>query len=255
MMVGLLATSVAADEVILIEDFEDLQNESGWVVNSAQDFLDPAGGHPGAFLHTPVVSFAPSPRTTAGLSSIFTGNFRERRVVSVGVDLKTFSNTAPIVIEWPLSVMLVGDSGTPDNDSDDCYALYLGSEPVPPEEVPCVTAGIDCTGWRDYSFDIPSQSTTLPEGWIIPDFNGCSNDDATWNEIITSVGQINYHYGDPQFPAPDINWNIGVDNALIVENPPGTEAIPAMSEWGVLALALMMLTFGSLAFRRADFAN
>jgi hypothetical protein len=173
----------AAGDAILVEDFEDLANEAGWVVNSAQDFIDPTGGHPGAFLHTPVVTFAPSPRTGFGTSSIFTGDYRNRGVTSVGIDLKTFANSAPVVVTWPLSVMLSGDSGTPGQSGDDCFALFLGTQPVPPDEVSCAFDDDPCSGWREFEFDIPSQSTTLPAGWLIVDFNGCTNTDATWNDV------------------------------------------------------------------------
>jgi hypothetical protein len=215
----------SAGETTQVEDFEDLANQAGWIVNPAQDFIDEQGGHDGAFLRTPVVAFAPSPRTTVGIESIFTGNYRARNVTNVGIDLKTFSNTAPGVVTWPLSVVLSGDSGTPVNQSDDCFVFFQGTDPVPPEEVPCATSHDPCSGWRDYEFDIPSQSETLPAGWQVIDFNGCANTDEVWNSIITSVNQLNFHYGDPRFPAPDISWHIGIDNPHVTElgpaPPPG----------------------------------
>ena len=102
-VVLLLPGAVIAGETTQGEDFEDLVNDAGWIVNPAQDFIDPEDGHEGAFLRTPAVSFAPSPRTTLGVESIFTGNYRARNVTALGIDLKTFANTAagrPDVKGW-----------------------------------------------------------------------------------------------------------------------------------------------------------
>jgi hypothetical protein len=45
-----------------------------------------------------------------------------------------------------------------------------------------------------------------------------------------AVNQLNFHYGDPRFPAPDINWNIGLDNPRIVETFFAPPAVPDGSD-------------------------
>jgi hypothetical protein len=142
------ATS-ALTETTFVETFEDGSNEGGWWYGTGNGYIDPIGGNPGAFFHDWCVdTFAPQPRTSVMDESEFTGDYRAKGVLSVGIDLKTF------YVDFgadgrPLSVILVSDNGTPDDYYDDWGAYFVGDQNVP----------LMGQGWLSYDFDVPSQAT------------------------------------------------------------------------------------------------
>ena len=214
-----LAPAGLASGTSLIESFTGGLNSGGWTYGPPHVF-EGAGGNPGAWLHQPLVdTFAPQLRTTAPVSA-FTGDWRARDVISVGVDLITVSTQFPALRECTL--MLSNGS---------CQVYFLGTEFVPQPG----------TGWKSFDFAVDSQSTTLPAGWAV--LNGCGSDDATWNAVITNVTELRYFYGDPTFFFIFDQWNVGADNARIFCDPwedlgdglAGTLAAPALAGGGTLA--------------------
>jgi hypothetical protein len=203
----------------LIDTFTGGVNTGGWTYGPPHVF-EAAGGNPGAWLHQPLVdTFAPQLRTTSSVSD-FTGDWRARDVISVGVDLITVSTQFPALRECTL--MLSNGS---------CQVYFLGTEFVPQPG----------TGWKSFDFDVDSQSTTLPAGWTV--LNSCGDDDATWNAVITNVTEVRYFYGDPTFFFIFDQWNVGADNARIFCDPwedlrhglAGTLAAPVLVGGGTLA--------------------
>jgi hypothetical protein len=184
------------------ESFTGGSNAAGWTYGPPNQVIETSGGNPGAFLHEPAVdTFAPQPRSGDGVASMFTGDYRARRVLSVGVDLITFSTQ--FAASRNLTLMLGNDNGTPGDPSDDCFVYWIGAELVPQPGA----------GWKSFEFAVPSQSTVLPAGWSTS--GTCAAPDAAWNHVITGVTNVRFFYGDPTFFYIFDIWNAGLDNPRI----------------------------------------
>jgi len=188
-----------------VETFDGGSNEGSWTYGSPGEFIAPSGGNPGAYLHAPLVdTFAPRPRTSFGVPSMFTGDYRARGVTSVGIDLVTFA------VDFsaggrPLSVLLVSDNDTPSDFSDDWAAFHIGSDNIP----------LVGQGWLSYDFDIPAQAPSLPPDWDFLQYGPNSPPNPDWNEVITDVTQLRFFYGDPTMVFIFQQWTLGLDNPRI----------------------------------------
>jgi hypothetical protein len=183
------------------ETFSAGSNQGGWTFDLANEVIETSGGNPGAYLHEPLIdTFAPRPHTALGGTSFFTGDYRAKRVQSLGVDVIVFS--AQFFTSPPLTLLLANDNGTPFDTSDDCLVYLVGPTVVAPGQ-----------GWRSYEFPIPSQSTTMPPGWRT--WNACSTRDASWNNVIGDVSYVLLMYGEPNFFYPVGPWNTGLDNPRV----------------------------------------
>jgi len=193
-LVLVLATAPAAADVFT-ETFDGGSNVGGWTFGTGNEVIEASGGNPGAYLHDPFVyTFAPRPRTTG--SSVFAGNFRQRLVSRLDIDLITFY--VDFTAEGrPLTLMLISDQGTLANPDDDWAAYKIGPTNVP----------LPGQGWLSYSFDVPSQERSLPEGWATLPFGPSSPPTPDWNLLI--------FYGDPSMVFIFQGWNLGLDNPTV----------------------------------------
>ena len=184
-------------EPTFVEPFDDHINTGNWTffeepTNQFEHF-DQKDGNPGDFLHCEwcrskggLVGHVVKLRTQIDLTSVFTGDYRSRKVYRVGVDLGFFPYFPMQSDDRPLCLTLTNDNGTPADTTDDLVAIYKGNREIPMDN------GI----WMKYDFKVPSESTTLPDGWAI--FMGSGQgDDADWNTIITNVSSLGYVFGDP----------------------------------------------------------
>ncbi len=217
------------------ETFEHGSNEGGWSYGTGQGFIEGSGGNPGAYFHDPMVdTFAPQPSTVFGVNSLFTGNYRSRKVFSIGINLITHAVDFS-ADERPLTIMLVSDNGTPGNFNDDWAAYYMGAANIP----------LPGQGWISYEFDIPSQETMLPAGWNTLAFGPNSPPNPDWKDVITDVTQLRFFYGDPTLFFIFQVWNVGLDNPSIsLETPP----VPALAERALRATALLLILAGVAVF-------
>jgi hypothetical protein len=186
-----------------VETFEDSLNTGRWTYGGPHGFIDPAGGNPGAFFHDPgLLSVAPHPITTR--DSIFTGNYRAMDVLSLGIDLVVFYAEYS-ADNRPFSLVLITDNRTPDDDSDDWGVYYVGDQNIPPIGA----------GWVSYEFGIPSQATSLPEGWDFIRLGPEAPAQMNWNDAIVNVTHVMYCYGDPSMCYILQGWDTGFDNPRI----------------------------------------
>jgi hypothetical protein len=206
LLAGLVSLSVpaTAQQVTFVETF-DTGNEGSWTYGAPGETIEPSGGNPGPYLRSPGIdTFAPRPHTQPfGVVSEFTGDFRARKVTQVGMDLIThyvdFS-----AADRNFSVILYSDNNTPADFDDDWGAYFVGADLIPEPG----------DGWRSFSFDIPSQETSLPAGWGFIQF-GSSPPPFDWNALITKVRQLQFFYGDPMLLYIFQVWDVGLDNASI----------------------------------------
>ncbi len=198
---ALLALANAVLAQTTVEPFTNGSNQGAWTWG-AGDQIVATGGNPGYYLRTSVLdTFAPQPRTGAGVASVFTGDFRARRVTSTGIDLVTTSTQFPFQRE--VTLILENDAGTPGNAADD-FAVYW----ITPGFVPQAGAG-----WASFDAPVPSQSATLPAGWQV--LQGAGTPNQVWNTVITNVSRVRWFYGDPTFFFIFDIWQVGLDNARI----------------------------------------
>jgi len=204
-----LLTSVATACLLTVaatgsytESFEGT-NVGGWTWGFG-DTVPAFGGNPGAYLRTNGLdTFAPTPRTTTAANE-FTGDYRARGVTSVGVDLKT-DFAAFGTGGRPCTLMLIHDNGTPGTQLDDTAAYFMGSN-IPAEGA----------GWISYDYDVPSQETDLPSGWLLLNM-GDSGAPAnhTWEQVMQSVSRVQFFYGNPTYFFIFQQWTLGMDNVRI----------------------------------------
>lgn len=189
------------------ERFSSNSNHGGWSFGTTNGRIETTGGNSGAYFHDPFVdTYAPQPRTAAGVDSEFTGDYRARHVTAVGVDVAVFRVDFSAA-ERPLTIMLISNNGTPGNANDDWAAYRVGDVDIP----------VPGDGWRSFSFEIPSQSTTLPAGWQTIAFGPNSPPVPNWNDVITNVDQLVFFFGDPEFFFIFQGWDVGLDNPSITE--------------------------------------
>lgn len=192
--------------------FNNGTNEPGWEYGGPGDVISSMGGNPHWRLRSSGLdTFAPQPRTGWGVSSLWTGNYRERNVTRIGVDLLTEAVDFSAA-ERPLSLILVSDNGTPGNFDDDWGAYTIGATDVP----------IPGEGWRTFLFDIPVRATAPPANWTIIQFGFKSPPSPDWNALLQNVSQVRFFYGHPEFFFIFQMWDVSLDNALVTYCPDDT---------------------------------
>jgi hypothetical protein len=228
---GVSLTSLAGAQTTFVETFGTGANTGGWSWGTGNESIVPLNGNPGAYLRDlTLASCCPAASTWFGLESVFSGDYRARRVTSVGIDLVTLA-TAFGMGDRPLSVILIDDNGTPFDFEDDSWVFFIGDRQVP-------RPGVDrggAPGWTSFDFDIPSQETSLPEGWFAHSPTG-EPDDVVWNRIITAVDTLQFFYGDPRSIFLFNSWQVGMDNPRITEGAVGCNAADLVEPFGVLDL-------------------
>lgn len=209
--VAALSAAAAAQFTTITETFDGGSNEGNWTFGLTQiEVIQETGGNPGAWLYSPceglncLDTFAPQPRTTPiGGDHAFTGDYRERGVNRIGIDLQTLD------VDFsaggrPLTIILVTDNGTPGDTSDDWGAYFVGNHNIP----------LPGEGWKSFTFSIPSQSETLPTGWQYITYGG-SEPMPDWNVLVQNVAQVRFFYGDPDLFFIFQQWELGMDNPRI----------------------------------------
>src|SRR5262245_15275129 len=111
-----LATAAGVRAQSYTETFTNGTNAGAWTFGNPADTILSSGGNPGYYLrNSNLDTIAPQPRTGAGVTSAFTGDYRARRVATMEVDLRTFSTQFNFSRE--LTLILVDDAGTPADPS------------------------------------------------------------------------------------------------------------------------------------------
>ena len=215
----------ASAQVAFVETYEEGNNRGGWSWGTGNEGIVALNGNPGAYLQDLTLStFTPGASTAPGEYSQFVGNYRGRGVSSVGIDLVILDTGFPInPSSRPLTLILYNDNQTPEDFEDDWGAWFVGPDPIPS---PGVTMFLGA-GWNSYDFVVPSQETATPTGW---EFFDCSDQTIDcvitpsgqtppgandWNDLMTNVDVVEFHYGIPGTISLLNNWDVGLDNPRI----------------------------------------
>ncbi|MHC4140409.1 MAG: hypothetical protein ACYTE6_00425 [Planctomycetota bacterium] len=221
LVAALVVPASALGGTTFVEGFEDGTNEAGWTWGTGNEQIVPDFGNPDAYLtDLTLVTFTPFATTGLGVSSEFTGNYRQRGVISVGVDLILF-DTGFDPGPRPLTIFLNNYNGTPFNFDDDFGAFFVGDKTIPD---PVLPPGLAPAGWTDFDFAVQSQATTTPPGWVTYRFDGGPAGDETWNELMVDVDEVDFLYGEPGLFYLLNPWDVGMDNPRITE---GNNAVGA----------------------------
>jgi hypothetical protein len=209
----------ATEPGIFVETFDSRRNEGGWSFYTPdRPIIEEEGGNTGGYLHDDgVVSFAPHPGTALGVESIFTGNYRDRKVTSLGIDLRCIDYEYDITTRY-LTLMLMNDNGTPLDPEDDWGAYIVGPTKLPSKYVAWLSSTItNEPGWVSYDFEIQSQTGSLPEGWVFfrNESGAATTPGGSWKQLMENVSYIQYYYGDPILYYILQSFDLGLDNPRI----------------------------------------
>lgn len=200
-LIAIATLAVGLSAQTTTEGFTGGSNQGAWTFG-AGDQIVATGGNPGHYLRTQVLdTFAPQPRTGAGVSSVFTGDWRARDVTSTGIDLVTHSTQFNFQRE--VTLILDQDAGTPGDSSDDSSVYFISPGFVPQPGA----------GWASFDVAIAADSPTIPAGWQV--LQGAGTPNQVWNAVITNVSRVRWFYGDPTFFFIFDIWQIGIDNTRI----------------------------------------
>jgi hypothetical protein len=224
-----IAQAAAADTYV--DTFESASSQGGWTFGLPAVYPT-TGGNPGRYLRVDNLdTFAPQPRSAMSANP-FTGNYRDRHVVRIGVDLKTFAVDFSAA-ERPCTLMLVNNNGTPANTNDDWAVYFMGVDiPLPTDP------------WTSYSFDIPADATSLPAGWKSIKL-GANSPTPNWNVVIQDVDRVQFFYGDPELFFIFQQWDLGLDNALIETAPPNPFDLDGDGSVGAGDLGIFLGAWGT----------
>ena len=198
-----------------IETFDDGLNHTQWTWNrTTLGSVQSSGGSPGGYFQSALMAL-PQLFTS---HEMFTGNFVERQVSSIGGDLATIQFATPPTM---ISISLGYFNGTPDHPFDDTYASFVTSieAPVFPD-----------TGWVSFDVEIPFDAVTAPEGWRLSGIMPQIPPTVDWQTLLMNVDEVVIAWGDPLEPQLLFDTVRGADNLRIAYNVPGPG--------GVLLLAL-----------------
>ena len=198
-------TAAMAAPTTYVETFEDGVNHTGWTWNRTSfGHIESTGGNPDWFFQSDLLTL-PSLFCS---DAIFTGNFAERRVGSIGGDLRTveYASSPGTMI----SIVLFNDNGTPDL-SDDTIASFVTT----------VVAPTDPTlGWVSFDAAIPFDADTTPSGWTLGGTLPWLPPTVDWSTLITDVSEVLISWNDPTAPQPVYEAIRGGDNLRITYGVP-----------------------------------
>lgn len=140
----------------------------------------------------------------------FVGNYKKKNVTATSIALKVFKEPG---YPYPLMVTL-NIVGEYDNEQ---YSLYKVGAPMP-------RAGDE---WKEFSFQIPSQSKTFPKGWHVFDMNELRNNDESidsdtldkiFRAVMKDVKEISYSMGkrDDYYSVYN-QWDVGAKNMKLIQ--------------------------------------
>jgi hypothetical protein len=200
--------------VTTVETFETGTNEGAWTWGSGLEYFVDGYGNPGRYLRdSSLVTFTPRASTSFGVAGAFTGDYRERGVESVGIDMAIAAVNGNVAGR-KVTLILLNDNGTPDDLLDDWGAFTVTSLAVPPTGVAGLAGETDILQWAEYTIPVPSQSGSLPAGWSWISRNQLRRN-GSWARLMRDVDHVGFILGDPALLYPLFSWDVALDNPRI----------------------------------------
>jgi hypothetical protein len=200
--------------VTTVETFDTGTNQGNWTWGTGNEYF--VETNPGRYLRDPsLVTYIPRASTDFGGQSVFTGDYRARKVSSVGIDMAIASVNGN-VSGRKVTLILLNDNGTPGDLEDDWGAYTVTDLPIPPTGIIGVTGG-DILNWAGYDIPVESQSMTLPEGWSWISRN-YQRRNGSWARLMRDVDHVGFILGDPALRYPLFSWDVALDNPRITAN-------------------------------------
>lgn len=198
-----------------VETFETPgSNVGGWTWGGNTDYFVESNGNPGRYLRdSGLVTFTPRASTSFGVASVFTGDYFERNVTGVGIDM-AIPYVSGGVSGRTVTLILLNDNGTPDDLSDDWGAYKVTDLPIPPTGIAGVTGPTDILQWVTYDIEVPAASASLPEGWSWFS-RGYARRSGPWGRLMRDVDHVGFILGDPAPRYPLLQWDVAMDNPRI----------------------------------------
>ncbi len=201
-------TLAEANAQLVRDTFEPGTNADGWVAwEAAYSSIPTTGGLPLEHLRLDNVSVGPTAcqdvviRPTGAGPYAHSGNWRAAGVRQVTVDLDVRQGLYGGIF----CLFIARDPGTPTNTADDCLLVLVHPDGAP-----------SGPGWRRYTFELPAQQTTAPQGWFGE--GACLNSPANtvWNNVLTDVDRM-YFVLDalPGGQCQPTRWDVRVDNITV----------------------------------------
>ena len=208
---GLFAQAV---QVTTTVTFDTGTNAGNWTWGTGSEvFVDSGGTHGRYMRETYLVTFTPRASTDFGGQSIFTGDYRGRKVASVGIDMAIPSVNGGVAGRT-VTLILLNDNGTPDDLGDDWGAFYVTDRPIPPTGIAGFGGEGEILQWASYTIQVPAQSQSLPEGWSWISRNYLRRN-GSWARLMRDVDHVGFIMGDPAQIYPLFNWDVALDNPRI----------------------------------------
>ncbi len=195
------------------EGFEGGSNTGDWTFGNSADVIETDGGNPGAWFHNDYLNtFAPIFRCAYG-GDVFTGDYFTQGVTMISGDFQTLEAMNGTAY-YPFALLLRNTYGTPEDIEDDIYVYWVDEN-----DVWCPQLG---EGWTHYDFPIPSDFVglpgELPDGWMGGSYMTGPDifpEDATWQEVISSVDRVEFWWFHPAWFGIFTWWDVGADNLTI----------------------------------------
>jgi len=205
-----MSTLAMADTVTA--DFENGVNLGNWTFFGWEEGINPEGGNPSGWFSSGYYwAFWPVCQCEAGAAD-FTGDYVAMGVTRISGDFTTPLCENGGANSFPFTVLLRNDMGTPDIEDD----VYVYPDPYN-WLIPQIGEG-----WTHYDFDIPSDFVgglgELPAGWLGGSYSTGGDvfpSDVTFQDVISNVTTVEFHWNHPAFFAIDTGWEAGADNITI----------------------------------------
>jgi hypothetical protein len=239
---GLGQASVMADETVITFDngAEGMIGPSG---PGGATNIDLLGGNPGANMHTVFSNFGITFRNSS--NPAFIGDYTASGEVTISIDTKVESIDffgSPVPRPWLVELR---DYDDPEPGYPYTSVWYKFAD------IAEATHG----NWQTFSITIADTSSVdLPAGWggygaEDPEtFEPILPADRTFTDVLAGIDEIAFTTYEPGFFFGETAFDLRIDNVALVTPASG---IPATSEWGLAAMALLLATTGTLTYRRA----
>ena len=225
----LLTAGVAQAQAGASEDFEN-GNPNNWQIDfngtfngfaiTATPGVVAPGGNPGNRLEfSALTEQLPGPWFLNSQNNPdFSGNLRAAGVDGISIDMN-YTTVNPSPFGNVFCAMIADDMGTADV-ADDIFAwkfdfayAFNGFGPVLPQDV-----------WHTLTWDMDTQSSTLPAGWNLADIgNTFTGDvDAAWDALVQDVDYVAFSNGAPWGGNNFGDVDIRFDNILLTTGEIGT---------------------------------